>query len=443
MKLLSYFRKFTPAALVSFYHYLWAIGSSVFYGFPAKKMVVIGITGTKGKTTAANFIWACLTAAGFKTGLVGTANIRIGESEQLNPYHMTMPGRYHLQKLLAAMVKAGCTHCVVETTSQGILQSRHLGINYDIAVFTNLSAEHLQAHGGSYERYKKTKGRLFAGLKTSAKKNLFGKLVEKVLIVNRDDSNWEYFYNFWAQKKLTYGFDGASDFTAEKIFEQPDGVNFSLQGADYKIHMVGKFNVANALPAMALCSLWGVSASAIQNGLDNLRVVPGRMEEIKAGQVFRVFVDYAHEKLSMNSLLDAAVKLKPGGGGKIILLLGAEGGGRDRTKRPEMGRIAAQKSDYVIVSNVDPYNDDPQQILEDIAEASEQGGKIRGKDLFVIADRREGIAKAIALAGSRDVVLITGKGSEQSIIIGGKSSPWDDRVVVAEELRKLSRQLPK
>lgn len=364
-------------------------------------MKVIGVTGTKGKTSTANFIWSVLQAGGHKTGIISTANVRIGDESMLNKYHMTMPGRFVIQRLMREMVKAGCTHCVIETTSEGLNQYRHIGVSYDIGVFTNLTPEHLPSHGGSFEKYKQAKARMFAQ-------------TEELIIANGDDPHAEFFMNFPARKKIMFH---KSDFDS------------SL----FHLSILGDFNVYNALPAIIIGRYVGMSDADIARGLSDLKVIPGRMELIDEGQPYTVIVDYAHEKISMTYVLETAQRLRKAGS-KIIVLLGAEGGGRDKSKRPIMGELAAKLADCVIVSNVDPYDDDPTPIVEDIAVAAERFGKVRGKDLFVIEDRRAGIRKALQVAKSDDIVLITGKGAEQSIVIDGKSSAWDDRNIVREEL---------
>ncbi len=435
MGIKSKIKKLIPERLISFYHFCLAALAAFYYGFPSKKMIVIGVTGTKGKTSAVNFIWSVLNAAGFKTGLIGTANIRIGDIEMLNKYHMTMPGRFILQGLLKKMVRAGCRYCVVETTSEGIKQWRHFGIFYDIAIFTNLSPEHLSSHGNSFEKYKAAKGEMFAALAKNDRKIINGKKIEKIIIANFDNSHKDYYLSFWADKKITYGINGG-DFIAEQIKNTPDGLEFFIGVDKYDINILGNFNVYNALPAIIIGSLVGISNSKIQEGLKNLKIIPGRMEKINEGQNFLVFVDYAHEKEGMSAVLDT-VRDIAGGNGKVIVLLGAEGGGRDKAKRPVLGEIAAKKADFMVISNVDPYEDDPKEICEDIARAAEKFGKIMGENLFVIEDRREGIKKTLSLVDKNDVVLITGKGAEQSIIIGGKRYPWDDRIIVREEINKL------
>ena len=399
----SFLKKLLPESLVLGYHYLEAWLGALYFGFPGKKMTVIGVTGTKGKTTTSNFIWAVLTAGGHKTGIISTANIRIGNESSLNYYHMTMPGRFAVQRLMAQMVKAGCTHCVVETTSEGLKQYRHIGVYYDIGVFTNLTPEHLPSHGGSFENYKHAKGKMFAHTK-------------ELIIANGDDPHADYFLSFPAKKKIKFH---KSDFDSSR----------------FHLGILGDFNIANALPAIIIARELGISDADIARGLADLKIIPGRME-IMQHEPFVVIVDYAHEKMSITNVLETAKKIRKLGA-KTIILLGAEGGGRDKSKRPIMGEIAAKLADYLICSNVDPYDDDPTPIVEDIAVAAEAHGMVRNQNLFVIEDRRLGIRKALELAKPGDVVLITGKGSEQSMIIDGKSLPWDDRVVVREEIHHI------
>ncbi len=428
-------KKLIPERLVLEYHHLVALFAAFRYGMPSRKMIVIGVTGTKGKTSTINFIWSTLMAGGFKTGIISTANIRIGAKEVLNKYHMTMPGRFVIQKLLSDMAKEGCKFAIVETTSEGIKQYRHAGINYDIAVFTNLSPEHLQSHGGSFEKYKGEKLKLFSGL-SKHRKIIGGKPVEKVMIGNAESEYTKEFLAFPSDRKITFAMNHLADYRAENPREEANGLSFKVAGNDYHLAIHGAFNALNALPAIIIAQLYGISDAQIANGLSRLEKIPGRMEIINEGQNFTVIVDYAHEKESMTGLMETARTMrKPDT--KIIVLLGAEGGGRDKSKRPLMGDIVGRLADSVVVSNVDPYDDDPKVILEDIASASEKAGKIRGTNLFVIEDRKEGIHKALSLAKEGDIVLITGKGAEQSMIIAGKKILWDDREVVREELKHL------
>jgi UDP-N-acetylmuramoyl-L-alanyl-D-glutamate--2,6-diaminopimelate ligase len=422
-------KKIIPYKIFDIYYYSSAILSALIYSFPSKKMIVIGVTGTKGKTSTINFIWSCLTAGGYKTGIISTANIRIGETESMNKYHMTMPGRFVIQSLMSNMAKQGCRFCIIETTSEGIKQHRNIGISYDILVFTNLFPEHLPSHDNSFEKYKQTKGIIFKDLISSFRKIVAGDEVKKVIITNSDSDHAEYYSSFKSDEKISFSINKNSDYKAENISNTKTGVKFDVNGEEYETKILGKFNIYNALPAIAISKLFNIDKTDIRKGLKHLELIPGRMEIINEGQDFTVVVDYAHEKESMTNLLQTAVSIrKPGS--KIIVLLGAEGGGRDKAKRPLMGEISAKLADYVIVANVDPYEDDPKEIIEDIAVVAEKFGKIRNKDLFTIEDRKTAIEKAFELAKTDDIVLITGKGAEQSMIIDGKSIPWDDRKVV-------------
>ena len=425
-------KRLISGKVFSVYYYLKAQLANLYYAFPSKKMIIIGVTGTKGKTSTINFIWSTLNSAGYKTGIISTANIRIGEKEFLNEYHMTMPSCFRIQGLMAKMIKENCKYCIVETTSEGIKQFRHIGIYYDIAVFTNLTPEHLPSHDGSFEKYKKMKEKLFSSI-SNHKKIIDGKEIDKLIISNNDSEHSADFLNYKADKKITFSINNKSDYIAKNIKETENDVSFDLLNNNFKLSVLGKFNVYNALPSIIIAHNMGIKDEQISKGLFDLKIIQGRMEKINEGQDFTVLVDYAHEKQSITNVLSTANNMrKPNT--KIIILLGAEGGGRDKAKRPIMGELSAKMADYVIVTNVDPYEDDPKEILEDIATVAEKFGKIRNENLFVIEDRRSGIKKALEIAKTNDIVLITGKGAEQSIIINGESLPWDDRRVVREEL---------
>lgn len=431
----SKLKKILPEKVFEIYHFLTALFASFVYRFPSKKMIVIGVTGTKGKTSAINFMWSALNQNGIKTGVITTANVRIGDDELINPFHMTMPGRFVIQKFLRKMVSEGCECAIVETTSQGIAQFRHIGIDYDIAVFTNLTPEHIDAHK-TFDNYRMMKGKLFATLEKSKKKLFRGKIFPKTIIANADSEYAPYFLSFTADQKESFSIELESQNKLKNIITNENGVDFELHNHSYSISIPGVFNVYNVLPAIIVGKLFGVGHERIKTAIKHLSIIPGRMEEIKEGQNFRVFVDYAHEKQSMTYAVETANTLKHKSG-KSIILLGAEGGGRDKGKRSAMGEIVGKSADMVVVSNVDPYDDDPTPIVEDIAIVAESNGKIRGQNLFVIEDRREGIRKCFEIAQKGDVVIITGKGAEQSMIIGDVSIPWDDREVVREELGKI------
>lgn len=427
-------KKLVPKKIFSTYHFLKVKFFQYITGDPTQKMLVIGVTGTKGKSTAANMIWSVLMAAGYKTGLTGTANFKIGNEESLNPYHMTMPGPEVLFPALKKMKDAGCSAVVVETTSEGVKQHRNRGINYDLVVFTNLSPEHIDSHG-SYHNYRAAKGELFRRLLLQKKKVLKGKKVDKKMVIFGDDPEAEYFLQFGADEKITFGFGANNLVRAEQVRSDTLGFSFTVDGTGFHVPLLGVFNAENALAAVAVGRALGISAEQIATGLKSLPILPGRMEKMESALPFTIIVDYAHEKKSMTALLTWANQVK--GAGHVIILLGAEGGGRDKGKRPVMGELAARMADYLIVSNVDPYDDDPVEIIEDIVVAAERAGMKKGERVFAIEDRREGIDKALSLARAGDIVLITGKGAEQFMVLGGKRITWDDRTVVREEMQKM------
>lgn len=429
-------KQFIPHKIFLKYHSVVAYLACLFYNFPSKEIVLIGITGTKGKTTTANFLWSILEGAGMKTGLIGTANIRIGEEEYMNEYHMTMPKPWVIQKLLRKMVMNGCTHVVMEVTSEGLKLNRDIGLYFDVAIFTNLTPEHLPSHGGSFEKYKEVKAKLFASLSKYSKKILNGKEIKKVIITNADDEHYSYYHNFDADKKITYGISNG-EVQAQNIYQDIRGVDVTVLNNRYHIPILGTFNVYNVLPGIALANYLEIRNEKIQTGISSLTVIPGRMEIVRLNDPATIIVDYAHEKVSMNGLLDTAKSIKAPTQ-KIVVILGAEGGGRDKAKREHMGRAAGLKADYVVVTNVDPYEDEPGEIIEGVAKFAEIEGKIRGETLFTIENRRKAIEKAIRIASVGDIVLVTGKGSEQSMIIGGKMIPWDDRKVIREILETKS-----
>ncbi|MBI2798086.1 UDP-N-acetylmuramyl-tripeptide synthetase [Candidatus Saccharibacteria bacterium] len=429
-------RPISPKPLINAFHYGESQVARVMRGNPTKHMVVIGIVGSKGKTTTANLLWAALSGTGAKVGQIGTANIRIGGQEELNKHHMTLPGAFVTQKYLKQMAKAGCQFAVMEVPSEGQTQYRHVGINFDVLVFTNVTKELMAAHNFRLDVLHKHNKRVFAQLGKNRRKKLNGKIIAKLIVVNQDAKDATAYSDFPSDKKVFFSVDQPSEYRATDIKSGAKGVDFTIKGVDYHINLLGKINVINAGGAIAAARELGVLPGQIQKGFDGLNVVPGRMEPIDVGQNFTTLVDYAHDQASMAALVDSAKAMRHKDS-KVIVLLGAEGGGRDEAKRPEMGEIVAKSADYVVVSNVDPYEDDPIKIIEDVAAGAEKAGKKRDKDLFCIEDRREGIRKALKLARKDDLVFITGKGAEQSIVIDGKSQAWDDRKVVREELEKL------
>lgn len=426
--------------LFIYYHTILAIIAGLVFGNPSKKMLVIAVTGTKGKTSTLNFLWHVLTAGGYKVGMISTANIKIGNEEMMNWYHMTMPGRFLLQKLLWKMNKERCDIVLLEATSEGIKMNRHVGLYYDIAVFTNLHPEHLKSHGNSFEEYKKTKGELFKNLSKLPVKRWNGMDLEKVSIVNMDDQNGEYFLQFSANKKYSYG-NKNGDYKFSDISESSGGVSFSFEENKYVIPLLGSFNIYNAMPAILAAKYLEIESHKIIEGLQNCTVIPGRMEIINVentGQNFTAIVDYAHEGVSMRMALEAAAKAKKKSNNKLIAVYGAEGGGRDLSKRETMSKAVIDLATHAIVTLSDPFDAEPEEINKDIISwLVKFGFKNEGenKNIWDYVDRREGIKKAIELAEDGDVILFASKGAEQSIIFKDHTEKWDDRDEVRNAIK--------
>ncbi|OGZ34809.1 MAG: hypothetical protein A2V60_00655 [Candidatus Portnoybacteria bacterium RIFCSPHIGHO2_01_FULL_39_19] len=401
-------KRFVPKFIFGIYHYLLSLMGAVLYGFPSKKLIVIGVTGTNGKSTVVHLTTEILESAGNKVASLSSIRLKIGEKERKNMLKMTMPGRFKLQKFLRDAVKAGCKYMTLEVTSEGIKQFRHKFIDFDGAVFTNLTKEHIEAHKG-FENYKKAKGKLFTALEKSSKQN-------KWVVLNIDDSNFEYFDKLFSGKKYFYGIDNQdAEITPEKI--------------NLQVQLLGKFNVYNSLAAACVGLAQGIDLPEISGVLRNAKGIPGRMELV-IDKPLKVFVDYAHTP-------DALQKIYETLGKGLICVLGSCGGGRDKWKRPEMGKIAAEFCKNIILTNEDSYDENPFSILADIEKGFSQ--ILNPKfEILKILDRREAINKALSLAKSGDIVIITGKGCEPWMVVaGGKKIAWDDRKIVREEYNKI------
>jgi UDP-N-acetylmuramoyl-L-alanyl-D-glutamate--2,6-diaminopimelate ligase len=430
--MLSLIKKLIPVQILEAirpaYHGAVAQTAHWYFGKPSHKLTVIGVTGTNGKSTTVNLIARILEEAGHKTGLVSTVNFKISDQERLNDMKMTTPSGWLLHKWMREMVNSGMTHAVLEISSQGLAQNRCVGIEFDVAVFTNLTPEHIEAHGG-FENYKHAKGLLFSSLKKNTSKPT------KAIVANLDDENFSYYINFPADQHISFGIsDVSANFVAEHIAQSMQGVSFVLKGTPFNLTLKGHFDIYNALAAIAACSTQGVTLEIAKRALEKVKLIPGRMEVIQ-DKPFSVLVDYAPEPYSLKALYET-ISVWPKQ--RLIHILGSTGGGRDKARRKILGEMSAQTADIVIVTNEDPYDDDPQEIINEVAQGAFTAGKIAGENLFAIADRREAIAKAIAMAKPGDLILITGKGSEQKMAVAnGKYIDWDDRQVSREELAKL------
>lgn len=427
-----------PHWLLDYYHRTFARLAAWRYKHPSSKLVVIGVTGTKGKSTTANLIWYLLTAAGYTVGMATTANFRIGEKEWLNDTKMTMVGRSQLQKLLADMVATGCQYAIVETSSEGIKQWRHLGIQYDVCVWTNLFPEHIDAHG-SFEHYKQAKLELFRHLSQLPTKQLNNRMIQKVAILNADS---EYLPEFFAAAavpvKVLWTRQGSANanLPLTDIVATKDGLQFVVEGHTMTSKLLGEWNLDSIASAIGVALSQGVDFPTMQRALAPVALIPGRMEQITGAQPFTVIVDYAYEPVSLGLLYGFWRKQLPHS--KLITLISSTGGGRDTGRRLTNGKAAGELCDYVIVTDEDPYDDDPMVIMQQVAEGVVAGGKVLNQTAWIIPDRRQAIAAAFSMAKPGDVVFLTCKGADQKICRAkGKKEPWDDRVVARAELKKL------
>ena len=396
-----------------------ADAADAWYEQPSKELEVIGITGTDGKTTTSFLAVELLRAGGRRPGLIGTVAADIGDERLPNEDRNTTPESLELQELLARMVEARNESVVMEATSHGLALERTRNCRFDVGVVTSVTSEHLEFHG-SLEAYRRAKARL----------------VEEapLAILNTDDDAYAFFRERARDRVLTYGIDADADLRATELVADAAGSRFTLVAPDWRgevtTPMPGRFNVSNALAALAVAHAEGVAWPVAVDALARTMGVPGRMERVDAGQPFAVVVDYAHTADSLGKVLRM---LRPVTRGRLIAVFGSAGE-RDPTKRPAMGRVSAELADVTVVTDEDPRLEDPRAINEAIADGARSAGGVDGESLLVIDDRREAIARAMAMAREGDVVLLAGKGHETSIFYGADKLPWDDREVARDAL---------
>jgi UDP-N-acetylmuramoyl-L-alanyl-D-glutamate--2,6-diaminopimelate ligase len=408
-----------------------AVLADFFYGHPSHKLKPIGVTGTNGKTTTTYLIEKIWSDAGIAPGVIGTIETRYGGESF--PMSGTTPDVLELQRILKSMADSGTDRCVMEVSSHALEQGRVKGTRFRTAVFTNLTQDHLDYHG-TMEAYESAKGLFFARLG-----NDYGLRPEdrSFAVLNADDPASARYAKLTAAQVVTYGIDNPADFQAKDITITARGTEFTLvtmQGErQVRLRMVGKFNVYNALAALAAAWCEGITTDAAASSLEAIPGVPGRVESVDEGQPFAVVVDYAHTPDGLDNVLRTVRELASR---RVICVFGC-GGDRDRTKRPKMGKIASELADTLIVTSDNPRTEDPIGILRDIEAGLQEAGT--AEDRYVlIPDRRAAIEKAIDMAGPGDVVLIAGKGHETYQIIGGVTHDFDDRLVARAALR--SRQ---
>jgi UDP-N-acetylmuramoyl-L-alanyl-D-glutamate--2,6-diaminopimelate ligase len=404
-----------------------------FYGFPGRNLTVIGVTGTDGKTTTTNLIHAILQAAGYRSGMISTINAVIGDHVLDTGFHVTTPDATDVQRYLAQMVSEGLTHVVLEVTSHGLAQYRVDACEFDVAVVTNITHEHLDYHG-TYESYRSAKARLFASLGSTLPKSRGN---PRKAVLNRDDASFEYLSLMSTGSVLAYGFHSEADIRPQEIQYEVDGLSFTIIGKDreFPCHcaLLGAYNISNCLAAIsATVYALGLSPEAAQVGIAALKSVPGRMERIGLGQAFTAIVDFAHTPNALKVALETARQIAHG---KVIAVFGAAGL-RDRQKRKMMAEISLELADLTVLTAEDPREEQLEDILEEMAAGAIRKGGVEGQTFWRIPDRGEAIFFAISMAQPGDVVIACGKGHEQSMCFGEIEYPWDDRTAMRAALSK-------
>ncbi len=415
-RLLSTLRALIPPslfrALQPHYHSLLSSLAAFRYGFPSRKLYVVGVTGTKGKSTTTELISTILEEAGHTTALSNTIRFKVADESEPNLYKMSMPGRSFMQKFLRRAVDEDCGFAVIEMTSEGARLWRHKHIALNALVFTNLSPEHIESHG-SFEAYRDCKLRLRDALINSNKER-------RVVVANRDDEHGALFLTVPAEvAQHPYSLK-----QAEPHSENDRGILFTYEGVSIHSPLVGTFNLYNILAAVTFTRAIGIPTNTIKRALERFGHIAGRVEKIEEGQPFVVVVDYAHTKDSLEKLYRAFPNHEK------ICVLGNCGGGRDRWKRPEMAKVAEQYCREIILTDEDPYDEDPRVIVEEMVAGMKE------KTPTIIMNRRAAIREAFARAKAGDAVLITGKGTDPYIMgPRGTKTPWSDAEVAREELR--------
>lgn len=416
-KLLRFAKKFIPRKLFRaaqpVYHYLLALTAAIVYRFPARHLKIVIITGTKGKTSTTEIVNAILEEAGYRTASASTLRFKIAGEEERNLYKMTIPGRFFVQRFLRRAVDAKCDWVILEMTSEGAKQFRHRFISFDALIFTNLSPEHIESHG-SFEKYADAKLSIARALAKSSKR-------PRILIVNTDDDHAKKFLAVNVDEKISYSIRNAEPYTLEE-----NKTTFTFLKSPLHAHLAGAFNLSNMLAGIAFAQAIGIDGKVIRHALENFHSIRGRVEHVNVGQDFDVVVDYAHTTDSLQKVYEVFENSRK------ICILGGTGGGRDTWKRPAMGKVADDYCDEIILTNEDPYDEDPMKIINEI-----NGGISEGRAKIVL-DRREAIATGICNARAGDVVIITGKGTDPYIMeANGRKTPWDDATVAREELEKM------
>ena len=414
--------------------------AAAFYGFPARRLCVIGVTGTDGKTTTSNLIHTILQAAGLKAGTISSVSARIGDKELDPGFHVTTPHAPQVQRYLAEMVAAGLTHVVLEATSHGLDQQRVACCDFDLGVITNITHEHLDYHG-NYAAYRDAKATILTELARTSQKPGGN---PQLAVLNRDDNSFEYLASVIQPLSppilsVSYGLHPLADIRAERVEHSPSGIRFTAQGPGFRIavesEMVGMYNVSNCLAAIAATVTGlGVEAEVVRAGIAALPGIPGRMEPSEMGQDFLAVVDSAHTPNALRRALETARQLVLG---RVIAVFGSAGL-RDREKRRLMAETSAELADLTILTAEDPRTEALSDILAEMATGAVARGGVEGRTFWRVSDRGEALRFAVSLARPGDIVISCGKGHEQSMCFGETEYAWDDRLALRAALAELT-----
>lgn len=423
--------------LKSLYHLLFNNLVNIITGRPSESLIVIGITGTKGKTSTVYTLYQTLIKLGLKVGLTSSVYSSNGIELSRNKIRNSMPGRGQIHKLMLEAKNNGATVFIVEVTSEGLAQNRHRGIHFDSVVITNLYPEHLEAHGG-FENYKKAKGLLFQSFEKSQSKIINSKVIQPLAWVNQDDEYQDYYRGLTQKPVYSTGKSEKATLQILTIKSDQNGLDFSYQDNNskqkYKVTtpVLGDFMGYNLLFVIGIAKWLGYDYKSINKVLNNLNDIPGRMNKVATKPT--IFVDYAHIPEALEKVYQTINNSFKKRSSKTIAILGSCGGGRDTWKRSPMGKVAGQMNDYVIITDEDPYDENPQAIIDEVFSGVLEAGKIENQNAWRILSRRESFQKALDLAQKQDIIIITGKGSETSIMRSrGVKENWND----TEEILKL------
>ncbi len=436
--MLEKIKQLVPQRIKNCYHLVKAIGANCWFGFPARKLKVIGVTGTNGKTTTVQMIARIMEAGGFKVAVFSTINSQVGDQVEVNKTKFTTVSAWQVQRFLRRAVEAECDYLVLEISSHALDQFRVWGVKFEVAVITNITREHLDYHR-SMEGYRRAKMKLFWQLNAqgAAVINLEMDRSEQFLGEATGRELWGYQTLGVSRREFRERFSELKLVQAQEIKLETEGSKFNCQGQSFQLQLPGRFNIENALAAISVGLSQEINLLATSKALAKIKKIPGRMDRVENSRGLEIIIDYAVTPDSMEKIGKLTQEMKKKFPQRKIIWVFGSCGDRDRGKRPIMGEIVAHYSNFTIVTNEDPYHEDPERIMREVFEGVEKSGQKKpGQDAWKIADRREALEEAINLGKKGDIILVTGKGAEEGMFVKGQIIPWNDRRVIEEILSR-------